>query len=221
MNPAEIRREIGIDVSRETSLQLESHAALLFTWNPHLNLVARGDVPRIWQRHILDSLQLVPLIPAGIKDGIDLGSGAGFPAIPVALATRIRFALVESDHRKASFLREAARVTNAPIEVHPARAETLDLPRAALITARALANLGALLGLAERFLVPGGICLFLKGARAEGELTRAAQEWHMRVERFPSRTDPTGVILRISEISRVPGSAPNDHRHRQPEGRGR
>ena len=221
VNANRIREAIGLDVSRETLDRLEAYAALLVAWNPRLNLVAQGDIARLWDRHILDSLQLVPLIPAGIQHAIDLGSGAGFPAIPVAVACGTRFVLVELDHRKASFLREAARVTAAPIEVRAARAEALDVPPAPLITARALAELGDLLRLAEPLILPGGACLFPKGARGEGELTKAAQGWHMRVERFPSRTDPTGVILRISEISRVPGSRDQNPRHRQPEGRGR
>ncbi len=134
---------------------------------------------------------------------IDLGSGAGFPAIPLALATGAHFDLVEADHRKAAFLREAVRVTGAPASVHAARAEIVSLERAELVTARALAPLPRLLPLVARLLALDGVGIFPKGRGADRELTAASKQWHMRVERFPSRTDPSGVILRISQLSRA------------------
>jgi 16S rRNA (guanine527-N7)-methyltransferase len=188
-----------IDVPRGT---LKNFAETLLRWNRTVNLVARADERELWERHIADSLQLAPLA-AGAARGIDLGSGAGFPGLILALATEIPFDLVEADHRKAAFLREAARVTKAPVHVHAIRAENATLPPAPLVTARALAPLPRLLELATPVLAPGGVCLFLKGAHADAELTDTAREWQMRVERFPSRTAPDGVILRLSEIARV------------------
>src|SRR5262249_6137193 len=132
-----------------------------------------------------------------------LGSGAGFPGLIMAIVTGVPFDLVEADQRKAAFLREAARVTRAPVRVHAARAETLALEPVDLVTARALAPLPRLLGLAAPFVTSGGECLFLKGAGVEAELTAAAAQWHMQVERVPSRTARNACILRIRDLHRA------------------
>jgi 16S rRNA (guanine527-N7)-methyltransferase len=134
---------------------------------------------------------------------IDLGSGAGFPGLILAIATGIHFDLIEADQRKAAFLREAIRLTGAPAHVHAVRVEVANIPPAPLITARALAPLPKLLSLAALLLASGGICLFLKGANVEAELTDAATQWHMRVESIPSSTAPGASILRITDLSRV------------------
>ena len=180
---------------------------LLARWNRTINLIGRADVPRAAERHLADALQLVPLIPAGTPRGIDLGSGAGFPGLILAAATGIGFDLIEADQRKAAFLREAARVLGAPAQVHAVRIEAARLPPAPLVTARALAPLPRLLALAVPLLAPGGTALFPKGATADQELTAARQQWHMTVEPIPSRTDAGAVILRITEIHRVPDRA--------------
>ncbi len=191
------------DVSRETQARLEAFAMLLLRWNRTVNLIARRDEPELWPRHIADSLQLAPLIPPATTHGIDLGTGGGFPGLVLAIATGVPFDLIESDQRKAAFLREAGRATRAPIRVHAARAEAARVDPAPLITCRALAPLPHLLTLAAPLLAAGGVCLFLKGAAAESELTAAATEWHMRVERVPSQTAQDACILRISDIARV------------------
>jgi 16S rRNA (guanine527-N7)-methyltransferase len=121
----------------------------------------------------------------------------------LAIATGIQFDLVEADQRKAAFLREAVRATGAPATVHAARVETISIRPAPLVTARAVAPLPILLSWATRLLAPGGVCLFPKGRTAATELTAAAGQWHMHVERFASPTDPQATILRLSEISRV------------------
>lgn len=197
----------ALDVSRETQTRLEAFAALLLQWNARINLVSRADASEVWSRHIADSLQLLPLIPSGVSEATDLGSGGGFPGLILAIATGIRFTLVEADHRKAAFLREAARVTSAPAHIVVARIETADVPPAPLLTARALAPLPNLLHLAARFLAPGGTALFPKGANAEQELTAAMPTWNMTVERFASRTDPAGLILRLTDIARAGGGS--------------
>jgi 16S rRNA (guanine527-N7)-methyltransferase len=194
------------DVSREAYATLGKFAELLLRWNCTVNLVARGDEPLLWERHIQDSLQLVPFVPPGTLRGIDLGSGAGFPGMVLALATRVPFDLIEADRRKAAFLFEAARVTGAPVRIHPTRIEASELPPASLVTARALATLPRLLALAAPLLAPGGICLFLKGANADAELTHAESEWQMQVDGIPSCTAPGARILRISNLRRVPRS---------------
>ena len=192
------------DASREATWDEAAFIALFLKWNRRLNLIARGDEAVLASRHIADSLQLAPLMPPGVTRAIDLGSGGGFPGLVLALATGVPFDLIEADQRKAAFLREAAQRLSAPARVHPVRIEAADVAPAALITARALAPLDALLELAAPKLAAGGCCLFLKGARVAAELTAAEARWHMRVERFPSRTAPDATILRISEIERVP-----------------
>jgi 16S rRNA (guanine527-N7)-methyltransferase len=190
-------------VSRETQQALERFVALLIRWNRTVNLIARGDEPFLWQRHIADSLQLAALMHPPPERAIDLGSGAGFPGLILALATGVSFELIEADQRRAAFLREAARVTAAPAHVHAVRIERAALTPAALITARALAPLPKLLALAAPLLAPAGTCLFLKGAQVQAELTDAATEWHMQADRIASRIDRHACILRISNLSRV------------------
>ncbi|HLY90767.1 MAG TPA: 16S rRNA (guanine(527)-N(7))-methyltransferase RsmG [Acetobacteraceae bacterium] len=188
------------DVPRET---LDRFATLLLRWNRTVNLISANDEPLLWDRHIGDSLQLVPLLVPPPDRAIDLGSGAGFPGLILAIATGIPFDLIEADKRKAAFLREAARITGAPVQVHTVRIEAARVAPAPLVTARALAPLPRLLSLAAPLLTPDGTCLFLKGTNARTELTHAATQWHMQVQSVPSRTIPDACILRISHLSRV------------------
>jgi 16S rRNA (guanine527-N7)-methyltransferase len=195
-----VKRE---SVSEAQHAALEAYAALLGRWNVRINLVSPRDLPRLWERHIDDASQLLPLIPPGARRIADLGSGAGLPGLILAVLSGLDTHLVERDQRKAAFLREAARVTAAPATVHAADAATLAPLGADLVTARALAPLPALLPLALRHLAPGGACLFPKGVTASAELTAAAEGWTMQVERFPSRTDPSATILRLTEVARA------------------
>ena len=182
---------------------LERFAVLLERWNRTVNLISTGDAALMWDRHIADSLQLAPLMHSRPARAIDLGSGAGFPGLILAVATGVPFDLIEADQRKAAFLREAARATGAPVCIHAVRIEAAAIAPAPLITARATAPLPKLLALAAPLLAPGGQCLFPKGTNAQAELTHAAAQWHMRVERIASRTNPDACILRISDLSRV------------------
>jgi 16S rRNA (guanine527-N7)-methyltransferase len=191
------------NVSREAFGALHQFATVLSRWNRTVNLIAPGDEPVLWKRHIADSLQLAPLMQPLPLRAIDLGTGAGFPGLVLALATGVPFDLVEADQRKAAFLREAARATDAPVRVHAVRIEAASLAPSPLITARALAPLPRLLALAAPLLAKGGQCLFLKGANARAELTQAESEWHMRAEVIPSQTAVGASILRITDISRV------------------
>jgi 16S rRNA (guanine527-N7)-methyltransferase len=202
-----VKHLLAADVSRETLAALDTFVSLLLRWNRTLNLIARADEPVVWERHILDSLQLVPLMHPVPDRAIDLGSGAGFPGLILSLATHVPFDLVEADQRKASFLREAIRLTHAPAQVHAARIEALRVPPAPLVTARALAPLPRLLDLAAPLLTPDGICLFLKGASVQPELTESASQWHMQGELIQSQTSYNAHILRISNLSRVTPSA--------------
>jgi 16S rRNA (guanine(527)-N(7))-methyltransferase RsmG len=180
---------------------LQQYITLLLRWNRTINLIARGDEIAIWERHVADSLALIPLLPPDFSHAIDIGSGGGFPGLVLAIATGRPFHLVESDLRKATFLREASRATNAPAVVHAERMEKLNLAPAPLITARAAAPLPLLLRWSAPLLAPHGVCVFPKGRGVEDELTAAHIEWNMRVERFNSPTDSSATILRISEVT--------------------
>ncbi len=190
-------------VSRETRTRLEAYATLLTTWNRTINLISKHDLDSLWDRHVEDALQLIPHLPPALSHAIDLGSGGGLPGLVLAIATGTHFHLIESDHRKCAFLREAARACSASVTVHSTRMETIVLPQAQCVTARALAPLATLLGLAHPFLTPNGVLIAPKGRNVEAELTAAAEQWHMRVTRTPSLTDPTATILHITEVSRV------------------
>ena len=184
-------------------VRLRAFAELLLRWNGTLNLIAPKDTAVVWERHIEDSLQLAPLIPAGVERAVDLGSGGGFPGLVLAIATGVRFDLIESDRRKSSFLRTAILETGAPATVHACRIEHARLPPAPLVTARALAPLGRLLPLAAPLLAAGGTCLLLKGAKAAEEVAEARADWKMAVDAIPSRTHDGGVILRITDLKSI------------------
>jgi 16S rRNA (guanine527-N7)-methyltransferase len=189
-------------VTPDTTERLRRFADLLLRWNVTLNLIAPGDAAVVWDRHIADSLQLVRLMPPEIARAVDLGSGGGFPGLVLAIATGVHFDLVESDRRKAAFLRTAVLETGASATVHNCRIEQASVPPAPLVTARALAPLPRLLPLAARLLTPDGICLFLKGTTVGDELTAAEQDWAFTAERIRSETSPAGVVLRISLLRR-------------------
>lgn len=189
----------SLDVSRETEARLREFLCLLLDWNAKINLIANAPEEEIWHRHILDSWQLLPLLPPGPL--ADLGSGGGLPGIVIAIGRAEEAHLVESDRRKSAFLMEAARALGlGHVRVHPSRIEAAKLPKVQVVTARALAPLKDLLGNAARILDEGGVAVFPKGRNAETELTAAAPHWLMRTERFESRTDAQATILRLSEI---------------------
>ncbi|MFQ5844495.1 MAG: 16S rRNA (guanine(527)-N(7))-methyltransferase RsmG [Planctomycetota bacterium] len=204
LDSAAFRERTG--VSRETLDRLAIYAALLVKWQRAVNLVARDSLPDLWRRHMLDSAQLMALLPPAPRRRprvvVDLGSGAGFPGMVLAILGAGEVHLIESHRRTCAFLAEVARATGTRVLIHAARAEDLAPWPAHVVTARALAPLDRLLGLAAPYLAPGGVCLFPKGRGVEEELTAAGKEWKMRVERIPSVSDPAGTILRLGNISR-------------------
>ncbi|MDA1097567.1 MAG: 16S rRNA (guanine(527)-N(7))-methyltransferase RsmG [Proteobacteria bacterium] len=206
MAPAEFSK--AANVSRETLGRLEIYAALLRKWNQRINLVSRRSLDDLWRRHMLDSIQLCKFCKLDEINGVvtpwlDLGSGAGFPGLVLAIAGVRDVHLVESDGRKCTFLREAARVTGVEVTVHNERIEALPPQAAQTISARALAPLPRLLLLASGHLAPGGQILLLKGQDIDAELTDATKYWKMTARRFPSVTDESGSILQLTEISHV------------------
>ncbi len=194
-------RNLPVDVPRETLERLELFAGLILHWNRRLNLIARRDEPNLWGRHVIDSLQFLPLIPPHVRSALDIGSGAGFPGLILAIATGLPFLLVESDKRKAAFLQEAARLTGATAAVQAERIEDVTC-RVELITSRATAKLTRLLDWTEPRLAAGGMCLFAKGRGAALEQAAAEPFWDMHVESFPSVTASDAVVLRISQLRR-------------------
>lgn len=201
MTPEEFAQQTN--VSRETLARLERYAELLEKWNRRINLVGRGTIDDLWRRHMLDSAQLLPLIPDNTDSLVDLGSGAGFPGLVLAICGVKNVHLIESDRKKCAFLREASRETGAQATIHNKRVEEIESFQVDIVTSRALAPLPKLLDMAGRFMKKHSILLFLKGKRVDWELTEAAKEWNMRVDRFPSHTDPEGTILRLEAISRA------------------
>ena len=233
MGPEDFRA--ATDVSRETLGRLEAYATLLTKWSGAINLVGRDTLKDVWRRHFLDSAQLVDHLPSAPEGRarriLDMGSGAGFPGLVLAILGAGEVTLVESDAKKAAFLREAARITEAPAEVLCARIESLSASDLApdVVTARALAPLPKLLDLAAPFLCRANtavnteaniganneanrnvtcsvkndpVGLFLKGQDAERELTDSKEKWKMQAEVMPSRSDPRGRIIRVSGLAR-------------------
>ncbi len=189
-------------VSRETLERFDIYAKSLRRWRRTVNLVGSATLRDVWRRHFLDCAQLWPLLPSPPGRVVDLGSGAGFPGLVLAILGAGDVHLIESDGRKVAFLREAARVTRTPVTIHAARSEAVPPLGADVVTARACAPLNRLLALAARHLGTGGICLFPKGRHVDAELTAANKLWNMRIGRVPSRSDPSGVILKLEDISR-------------------
>jgi 16S rRNA (guanine527-N7)-methyltransferase len=197
------------DVSRETLLKLEAYAALLEKWQRSVNLVSAGTLPDLWRRHFLDSAQLAPLILAAnpAPRCADIGTGAGFPGMVLAIMGVGTWTLIDSDRKKLTFLQEAARVTGVSVKLLPSRLEAVEGVIADIVTARALAPLGKLLGYAAPLVAEGGSAFFLKGRDAESELSEARKSWTFRAETFPSATDSEAKIVQIQDVARgVSGS---------------
>jgi 16S rRNA (guanine527-N7)-methyltransferase len=196
------------NVSRETLERLDRFVECLLQWQTRIGLVGDSTVPQLWTRHIADSLQLLDLAPAA-RCWIDLGSGGGFPGIVLACALADRpqamVHLVESNSKKAAFLREAVRVTGAPARVHAERIERFVVgfaQTADVVTARALAPLTKLLESSAVLLTTGAVGLFPKGRDVGAELTEASKCWRITADLVPSRTDAQGRIVVVRALAR-------------------
>lgn len=210
MTPEALGDLVGFSVSPETMRSLDCQVALTAKWTQRINLVSRSTEQQIWQRHIADSAQLWPLVPETARFFADFGSGAGFPGLVLAILARqnrpgTRHVLVESDQRKAAFLREAARETGAPVEIVCERIERVPPIGADVVTARALAALPKLLGLVAPHLLPGGVAVLPKGAGYLTEIDQARMDWGFDLAEFPSQTDPGARLLRLTRIARKGG----------------
>jgi len=196
-------------VSRETEARLERFVALLQQWQRTTNLISPTTLPQLWTRHVADSLQLVDLAPEA-KVWVDFGSGGGFPGIPVAcvLAERpgARVHLVESNGKKAAFLREAIRATAVPAVVQAKRIEDCGDSfgdKVDVVSARALAPLKILCDQAFPLIAKGAVGLFPKGQDVAAELTEASKYWRIEAETVPSRTSTEGCIVVVRRIERL------------------
>ena len=214
LTPEAFQAELA--VSRETLDKFRAYAALLVKWNRAINLVSPKSLDDLWRRHFLDSAQLRAYLPEPPSPAerviLDVGAGAGFPGLVLALLGCGQVHLVEADQRKAEFLREAIRLTGAPASVHARRIETLDLTGIDVVTCRAFAPLSKILDLIARFLSPESgknapIGLFLKGRSVDEELTEARKKWTLQLERFESETDPAASILRLRLLSLGDGAS--------------
>jgi len=196
-------------VSRETLARLDRFVETLLTWQRRINLIAPATIPQLWTRHVADSLQLVGLAP-GARVWVDLGSGGGFPGLVIACALAGKpdavVHLVESNTKKAAFLREARRITGSPAVVHAVRIEYfVDTFRdhVDIVTARALVSLRKLYDHSAPLLERGAQGLFPKGQDLEAELTEASKYWNINdIRLVPSRTDRTGRIVVVPGLER-------------------
>ncbi len=242
--PLDFSRDSG--VARETLRLLTIYVDLLRDWNERVNLVAPSTLPDVWRRHVWDSAQLIPMIPRETKTIVDIGSGAGFPGLVLAIilsappppslrdgppppqageddlgrsgrfppplagegdrhAVAVEGAhptihLIESTQKKCRFLEAVIAATGARAVVHNARAEDMRL-KADVVTARAVAPLDRLFALAHPFFGPATIGLFLKGRSLNDELTGATKSWRLDATPIPSRSDPSGVVLRVTGLT--------------------
>jgi len=201
-------RSVGLDVSRETVERLEIYLTLLKKWNPAINLVAKSTIEDAWSRHIVDSVQIYALAPEGWQSWADFGSGGGFPGAVVAIvAQELRpsglVTLVESDQRKAAFLRSVLRETGTTGDVVAQRIEKVPALAADVISARALANLTKLLEFAELHGHESSTLLFPKGVNWEKEVSQARESWSFECSAITSKTDQNAVVLKVEGLARV------------------
>lgn len=194
------------DVSRETRADLQRFHDALLKWNSRINLISKSGVNDVWKRHIWDSAQLVEIAVTG---GLwaDLGSGGGFPGLVVAIYAKHgagrHVTLVESDGRKAAFLRTVIRELGLPASVVTQRIEVCQPLGADVVSARALTDLPGLLSFADRHLKAGGTALFLKGETWETEIEKARESWSFDLAVHKSRTNAASAILEVKDIERV------------------
>jgi len=197
-----------VNVSRETIECLKLYESEIIKWNPAINLVSKSSISDMWVRHFLDSAQIWQQRPESVKSWLDLGSGAGFPGVIVALLAKndspmTHITLVESDKRKAAFLINICHLLKLTVTVAQQRAETLRPQKADVISARALAPLDKLLNYADRHCEKHTIMLFQKGEKVESELTQARKYWTFNANKTPSVTHSGGVLLQIGGLGRV------------------
>jgi len=189
-----------ISISHETFEKLSAYHDLLLKWQSKINLISNDTIKDVWRRHFLDSLQLLPYIDNKEKTIVDLGSGAGFPAMALAVAGFQNVRLVESDIRKSAFLREVVRITETKATIHNCRIEDVKIEKIDIVTSRACASLDKLLHLIYDKISHETICLFHKGKNYSMEFEEASKNWQYDISATPSIVDSEGVIVKISNL---------------------
>jgi 16S rRNA (guanine527-N7)-methyltransferase len=195
-------------ISALATERLQIFVGLLAKWNAAINLVSPASLAEVWTRHVADSAQVLDVAPIRRARWLDMGSGAGFPGIVIALITAdtpnpVEMTLVESDRRKAAFLSTVSRETGVPMIIQAARIEAVAPQNADTVSARALAPLVRLCSFAERHLAPHGAALFLKGGHYDAEIAEARRTWSFALDVRRSSTDPAGVVLIMKDLRRV------------------
>lgn len=192
----------GIHLDGATIAKLNKYDVLLLKWQKAINLVGPTTLEDRAVRHFLDSLQLIRYLPSTDVTLVDIGSGGGFPGLVLAMLGVREVHLVESDIRKATFLREVSRETSLPVTIHDRRVESCNIEGMQVMTARALAPLVDLLGYMYRMgnASTETVGLFMKGVQAEAEIAKAQKKWDFTLESFASLTEPEARILRITNL---------------------
>jgi 16S rRNA (guanine527-N7)-methyltransferase len=207
------------DISAETLDLYQRWYHLLTRWNQKINLVGQNTLSNFWLRHALDSHQLYADLPAGTKTIIDLGAGAGFPGIALAILMRdtpgAQITMVESNGKKCNFLRTVIRELSLPATAVQGRAENLAPQPYDVVTARAFAPLPKLLTYAQPFWHADTLGIFPKGESWEAELNDAKADWDFTYEARPSQTDELARVLKITGLqlktTNDPGGDTIDH----------
>ncbi|MEK6746482.1 MAG: 16S rRNA (guanine(527)-N(7))-methyltransferase RsmG [Pseudomonadota bacterium] len=192
-----------ISVSPEVFERLKLYHNTLIKWQEKINLVSKDTLSDVWQRHFLDSLQLINFIEDKNKIIVDLGSGAGFPGMALAIAGYKNIHLLESDSRKVAFLREVARITETKISIHNCRIENNPVADVDIFISRACASLEKLFSLIEKSVTHETTCLFHKGKNYSIENENALLHYRYDMNVTPSVVDSHGVVLKIANIRRV------------------
>ncbi|MGE0251120.1 MAG: 16S rRNA (guanine(527)-N(7))-methyltransferase RsmG [Dongiaceae bacterium] len=186
-----------LNVSRGTLEKFFTYEQLLKKWNSKINLVSASTLDDFWGRHILDSGQLIHHLPPHTRILVDLGSGAGFPGMVLAIMGVQEVHLIEADAKKCAFLENVSRETLTDVIIHQDRIENLRNIEADVITARALADVPTLLNYSKNFVKKDTVGLFLKGEQVESELTAKSDSWQVVIEKIPSISSTTGSVLKV------------------------
>ncbi|MBL4929064.1 16S rRNA (guanine(527)-N(7))-methyltransferase RsmG [Fuscibacter oryzae] len=205
---SDLNAAAGAILSPEAEQDLRRFAQMMLKWNQHINLISKASEGEIWNRHILDSVQIWPISPDTAKLWVDIGSGGGLPGLVVAILAKylrsdMRVVLIESDRRKAAFLVQASNALSLNCEVRAARIEDVADLQADVVSARALAPLSTLLMLGKRVSADDAVLIFPKGERAEEEILTARRDWQFTLKQTSSVTNPAASLLRITEVHHV------------------
>lgn len=197
-------------VSRETFERLKAYEASLHEWQKKFNLVSNASLDDAWNRHFLDSAQLFRLIPEDAELLYDFGSGAGFPGMVLAIMANektpyLKVKLIESIRKKTLYLNEVKNLTGINVEIINDRIENLKSETADVITSRAMCSLKDLFGYTKKFWGARTSCIFPKGKKYMEEIKEAQKEWNFNYEVVPSEQSDEGVILVITNLSRIKG----------------